>query len=200
MFDPPTRGIRLERSRKKRPYYREKLLWCHQKTNNRMQPLTINFQLALSINIDAYGWLLTNSVIQIHMTIFQHLLHQNMNVVVLFISYPTIPSSLIKFGANYWFVNGQPYVSIFIESRECLSGIRFGWYLFRRRLKWNLSLTVSNVHHKVCLIASAGDEQHTNEINFSWKWLINFWIHEFIKSTLLNCPSKFGLCNLLFGR
>ena len=116
MFDPPTRGIRLERSRKKRPYYREKLLWCHQKTNNRMQPLTINFQLALSINIDAYGWLLTNSVIQIHMTIFQHLLHQNMNVVVLFISYPTIPSSLIKFGANYWFVNGQPYASIFIES------------------------------------------------------------------------------------
>ena len=37
--------------------------------------------MALAINIDTYGWPLTNSVIQIHMIIFQHLLHQNMNVV-----------------------------------------------------------------------------------------------------------------------
>ena len=74
--------------------------------------------MALSINIDQNSWLLTNSVIQIHMEILQHFMHQNYDVIELLISYLMIPSSLLKPDANYMFVNGQLFWCILVESAK----------------------------------------------------------------------------------
>ena len=71
--------------------------------------------MAISMNIDANLWLLTNNVPQIHMIFCQHLVHQNMNIVEFLNSYWTIPSSLHKIDPNHLFVNSQPLASIFIE-------------------------------------------------------------------------------------
>ena len=71
--------------------------------------------MAISTNIDQNSWLLTNTVFQIHMEILQHLLHQNYDVIELFISYPMMPRSLLELDANYLFVNSQLFWSIIIE-------------------------------------------------------------------------------------
>ena len=78
--------------------------------------ITINIELALSMNIDANLWLLTNSVTQIYIEFVQDFVHQEMNIVELLISYRMIPSSLSKVDANLLFVNSQRLESIFIES------------------------------------------------------------------------------------
>ena len=83
-------------------------------------------KLALSMNIERKCWLLTNSVAQICMEICQYLLHLDINIVAVLISYRMIPSLLFKIDTNLFFVNSQLFRCIFVESANSMRLIIVG--------------------------------------------------------------------------
>ena len=75
--------------------------WTASKDDEAIIVVELDFATHDFVLISTVVW---GSVIQIHMNILQHSLHQNYDVKQLLISYLTVRSSLLELDANYLFV------------------------------------------------------------------------------------------------